>query len=213
MLLFRVRVYRENPLVEPLIAPSPKLRLLAKLGDNMVLPKCFLYDDDTRDSALTIQAQKVLDTVAMMKSRPRSAKLSLDMFLRYAPATNLPDMCAELRAMNADVRSKRAQPTCLEACTMPISLKLTSDGGCQLTEEEKTVIARQLRKTRGATNIPLLEGQVLVQMIGSVISSYPSAEMTSRTSRQLSTLLRTWWPNVPSLPHRPVPGAYRSFCC
>lgn len=93
------------------------------------------------------------------------------MFLRYAIANEVPEMCAELCEMIADVRSNRAQPMSVRARTIPTSPKLTSDGGCQLTEAEKTAVARQLRETRGPTNIPLSEARLLVQMVGSVIYS------------------------------------------
>lgn len=44
--------------------------------------------------------------------------------------------------------------------TIPIVLKLASDGGFQLTDEEKIRVARQLRETRRPAHIPIIEAEV-----------------------------------------------------
>lgn len=54
-----------------------------------------------------------------------------------------------------------------------MALKITSDGGCQLNDEDKTIIMGQLIEARGPTNITFSDSGLLVQMVGSVISSYP----------------------------------------
>lgn len=93
--------------------------------------------------------------------------------MSYALADELLDIYLELRKMIADVNSKSFQPTYIEARTLPTSHKLASDGGCQLTDTEKTSVIRQLREARSPAHIPLIEGRLLVQMVGSVILSYP----------------------------------------
>lgn len=76
MPLFRVRRFRDSPSLQPFIALSTKLKLLAKLPDTMTLSKRLLYDCDTGGGALTSLPEKVLDTVATMKRPSLSAALS-----------------------------------------------------------------------------------------------------------------------------------------
>lgn len=56
---------------------------------------------------------------------------------------------------------------------MPIALKLASDLGCHLSDEDKTSVAGQLREERGMTNISLMDSKLLVQMVVSDLSRYP----------------------------------------
>lgn len=72
-----------------------------------------------------------------MKRRARSVTIPWDVYLRYARAEELPEVCLDLRIMITDVQAKRVLPTSIETRTMPTSLKLAFDGGCQLTDSEK----------------------------------------------------------------------------
>lgn len=75
--------------------------------------------------------------------------------------------------MITDVQAERVLPTSIETLTMPTSLKLASDGGCQLTCSEKITVARQLHDSRDPAPIHVSYANLLVQMVGSVISTYP----------------------------------------
>lgn len=68
-----------------------------------------------------------------------------------------------------DVQAKWVLPTSIETRTMQTSLKLASDGGCQLTESEKITVARQIRESRSPAHIHVSNANLLVQMVGSVI--------------------------------------------
>lgn len=48
--------------------------------------------------------------------------------------------------MIADVNAEPVQPTSTEARTLPTSLKLTLEGGYQLTYAEKTSVELQIRE-------------------------------------------------------------------
>lgn len=76
MQLFRVRLLREDLALEPVVATPPKLRLLDKLGENMRSARKLLHDGDLGTEEITDQAQKILDMVATMKRRARSASIS-----------------------------------------------------------------------------------------------------------------------------------------
>lgn len=54
-----------------------------------------------------------------------------------------------------------------------MALKLASDGGYKLNEEDKTTFARQLSEFRGLINIQFMEENISIQMVGSVVSTYP----------------------------------------
>lgn len=139
----------------------------------MQLAKILLYDGDTGDGSVTQQAQTVLDVVARLKPLSRSAAIPWLTFLRYALSEELPDICHELRDMMSEMQDKHKKSTSVDVRTMPMALKLASDGGCQLNDDEKTIVARQLREARGPANIPLTEAEFFVQIVGSVVSSYP----------------------------------------
>lgn len=63
-------------------------------------------------------------------------------------------------------------PTSIDTRTMPTSLKLASDSGCQLTDSEKIAVAQHLRETKGPAHIQILDASLLVQVVGYIISSY-----------------------------------------
>lgn len=54
---------------------------------------------------------------------------------------------------------------------MPLSLKLASDGGCKLTDGQKTTFVRHLREVRELANIPMAEAELLVRMVGALVSN------------------------------------------
>lgn len=109
--------------------------------------------------------------VANMKRRARSASILCERFLRFARADELPAVCVELCEMIADIQAKHVQPTSVEARIMPASLKLAPDGGCMLMDSERNLVAKQLRDARGMEHIHIYEANLLVQMVGLVISS------------------------------------------
>lgn len=155
MKMFRVRLCLDDPRFEPPLTSSPKLRVTGKIRENMVIAKKLLYDGDTGDSAVVKQAHTVLDVVATMKRRSRSAAIPWNNLFRYSPAEELPEICQESRDLIADFQDKRTKTTSVDARTMPMALKLSSDGGCQLNDEKKTSVAHQLKETNGLVNIAL----------------------------------------------------------
>lgn len=173
MQVFRVRLCQDDPALDPALTPAPKLRLIGKLRENMTLAKRLLYVGNTGDGAVTEQAQAVLDVVATMKQPSRYGAIPWDTFLRYALAEALPVICNELRDMIANVHDKRANPTSMDARTMPMALKFASGGGCRLNDEDKTTFVRQFQYVCRPPNILLVEAELLVQMVGSAVSSYP----------------------------------------
>lgn len=90
--LLRVRLIRDDPALEPTIASSTKLRLNDKLRENMALAKRTLYDGDFGNGATNEQAQTVLDFVATMKWRSRSAAIAWDAFVCYARSDDIADV-------------------------------------------------------------------------------------------------------------------------
>lgn len=107
--------------------------------------------------------------VATMKRQYIFAVLFWDMFLSYEIVTEIQDMCFELHEIIADADCKRAQP--LSRALYPNSLNAhwTEAANGQI---QKTFVVRQLREVRHPANIPLEEANILVQMAGSMISSY-----------------------------------------
>lgn len=58
--------------------------------------------------------------------------------------------------------------------TLLTSLKMASDGGCQLNDTEKATVARHLRDAKAPENIPINDANLLRDLVGQVISNYPS---------------------------------------
>lgn len=52
---------------------------------------------------------------------------------------------------------------------MPKPLKLAFDGGCQLTNNERNAVAKQLRDEHGPVKIHITDANLLVQLVGSAI--------------------------------------------
>lgn len=75
--------------------------------------------------------------------------------------------------MIADVQDKWAEPASFDARTVRMSQALASDSGCQLNDEEKTAVARQLREAICLDNILVSDADPLVQILCSVVISYP----------------------------------------
>lgn len=93
------------------------------------------------------------------------------MHLQNARENELPEVGVELREMVTDVQAKRVLPTSIDTRSMPKSLKIASDGGCQLKDSENTAVARQLRDAIGSREIHISDTNLLVLIVGSVISS------------------------------------------
>lgn len=144
-----------------------------------------------------------------MKRRSRSAAIRWNTLLRYAITEEMSDICNELCDMIADVQNKSNKLTSVDARTMEMALKLASDGGYQLNNEEKTVVERQFREVRRPANIPLMGSEILFEMVGSDVSSYPSSgdEIEYISSAEpltpISLLLQ------PRCPHPPMLGESR----
>lgn len=73
--------------------PLSKLGLIGKLRSNTAMVRRLLYDGDNGYAAISQQPENVLDMVATLKRRTRSAAISWTTFLRYSMATDLPDIC------------------------------------------------------------------------------------------------------------------------
>lgn len=74
--------------------------------------------------------------------------------------------------MIVEVQNMKSTIIAADARIMPLSLKLASDGCCQLTDDQKKSVAWHLREARGPANITMTEAELWVQMVGSVVSSY-----------------------------------------
>lgn len=82
------------------------------------------------------------------------------------------EVCIELRYMIVETRAKRVYPPKADSRTIPNSLKLSSNGGCQMTENERSPVIKQSCEARGLANIHMKDANLLVQFVGPVICSY-----------------------------------------
>lgn len=71
-------------------------------------------------------------------------------------------MCTDLRELIMEIQAKRVHYSSVDARNMPFSLKLVSDRGCQLTDNECTTLAKQLRESGGPGKIPICEANLFV---------------------------------------------------
>lgn len=65
--MFRVRLLLDDPALEPTIARSHKLMLMANFWKNMELEKRILYEGSSGNGVTTEQTKKVLDKITTMK--------------------------------------------------------------------------------------------------------------------------------------------------
>lgn len=100
--------------------------------------------------------------VATIKRRALLASISWDTFLRFTRAKELLDVCTDLQELIIEIQANRGHFSSVDAHNMPTSLKLASDGGCQLRYKERTTAAKQLRKAGRPVNIPISESKFLV---------------------------------------------------
>lgn len=119
-----------------------------------------------------IRCETVLDVATTTKRRSRSTAIQWDAFIRYARTEEINDVCAHLREMIAEAKAERCHPTSAETGNMPMSLKPASDGGWQLSGEEKTAVSQQLGEAHGPANVIVDKAALLVQIVGPVVSSY-----------------------------------------
>lgn len=103
----------------------------------------------------------------------RTFPRTVDHVPAFTLAEELPDICNELHDLMSHMQDKLNKPTPVDERTMPMALKLGSDGCSEQNDEEKLSVARQLREICGNAHIRPMEAELLVQMIGSVVSSYP----------------------------------------
>lgn len=54
-----------------------------------------------------------------------------------------------------------------------MALKLSSDGGFQISESQRTTVVPQLRDAQGPEHIPIDDVKLLLQMVRSIVSRYP----------------------------------------
>lgn len=81
-----------------------------------------------------------------------------------------------MRELITDIQYKRVQPPSVEAQNIPTSLKLTSDGGCKMTDTKRNAMAQQLREARGPAHIHIANANLLVPLVRYVMYSYPPSE-------------------------------------
>lgn len=122
---------------------------------------------------ITENAEKMLNLMSTMKCHARSVCISWEIFLRLKRGENIPNICTNFRELIAEIQAKHGQPSPREERDIPNPLKLTSAEGCQLMDKELTAVAKQLHKASGLVYITISEANLLVQMVGSVVSSYP----------------------------------------
>lgn len=108
-----------------------------------------------------------------MKRRARSASIVWRTILSFAQADELSDICDELRELVDDINSKKSPSVSVDTRTLPTSLKIASDGGCQVSDDEKNKVAHQLRDAGGPAHIDIANARLLVQLVGSAVSNYP----------------------------------------
>lgn len=89
----------------------------------MNLARQLLYGGDNWDGAIPSQAQTFLGIVTTRKRKAHSATIPWDVYLHYAGAEELPEVCVELREMITDVQAKWVLTTSIKTGTIPTSLK------------------------------------------------------------------------------------------
>lgn len=72
-----------------------------------------------------------------------------------------------------DIKAKRGPQTSSESQSLSISLKLASDGGCQLSDDEQNRVAHLLRDAGGPAHIAINEARPLMQLVASGVPNYP----------------------------------------
>lgn len=73
-----------------------------------------------------------------------------------------------------DKRSAETRTTSRSSInTLPTSLKLASESGCQLSDDEKRKVAKQLRDAGGPAKITLDDAKLLMGLVSKHISNYP----------------------------------------
>lgn len=92
-------------------------------------------------------------------------------------------MCTDLRKLIMEIQAKWGHsPSVGGARNMTTLLKLASDGERKLRDKECTTVAKQLQAAAGTAHIAMYEANLLVQMVGSTVSSYPLQGMTLPSS-------------------------------
>lgn len=172
MQLSRVCIFRDDPDLEPPMTSPQKLRLLVKLREEMSIVWQFFHDGDSGNGDISNQVQTVLEMVGTIKRIPCSASISSDKFLRFARAKELPDIILELRKIIASMQAKHVHPTAVKARTMHSSMR-TACNGSLLTDSELNSVTNQLRDACGPAHVHIYEADLLFQIFGWVILSYP----------------------------------------
>lgn len=79
-------------------------------------------------------------------------------------------MSSDLGKLNMEIQAKWGDSSLVDAGKMPTSLNVASDGMCQFITKERATVAKKLREAGGPTDVPILETNRLVQMVGSAVS-------------------------------------------
>lgn len=115
----------------------------------------------------------LLDSVDQLKRRTMSSGRSWSTLFSLARAVDLLDLCTELEHMVQKGSAETRAASRRSINTLPASLKLASDGGCQLSDDKKRTVAKQLRDAGGPVHISLAESKLLMGPFGRNISNYP----------------------------------------
>lgn len=94
-------------------------------------------------------------------------------FLFYARATELPEICIELREFLDELQCEQDFFCFFGILSTTRSLKLASDGGYQLFDTEKIDAEKQICTAVGPACIDIDHARLLVQLVVSEISNYP----------------------------------------
>lgn len=93
--------------------------------------------------------------------------------LIFRRASVLPEIYAELKNMAEKGIAVSWDASKIQLQSMPTTLKLASDGGCHLNDEEKIRMAKQLRDASGPAHIPLEQTKLLMGIVDKSVSKYP----------------------------------------
>lgn len=141
MQFFYVRSFQDYPAFEPTMAQPQNPRIIAKLNEAIQNARKLLHEGDVADSSVSEQVQMILDMVATMKRRARTASIPWELFLLFSNIEELTELCPELREFVEDIQATRVQTPSIEARMIPTQWKLDSDGGCQLIDTKRNAVA------------------------------------------------------------------------
>lgn len=136
-------------------------------GCYITIRELVFMGSDKKD--LTQKAGRAILTANAIKRKTVIPKMNCDKMLLQAGADDLKDMLDLFQEMNKINMGEDKMDT---GRSTPTSLKLTREGSCCLTDDEKKKLASQLRESGGPAHIPVEECKLLMNTVGKSIASY-----------------------------------------